>query len=58
MIKSIPATALKPGMVMALPMGRTAEVSTVKVGTKFVNFTTTEYGKSRVEKSAEILIQE
>lgn len=57
MIRSIGAEDLQVGMVMALPMGRTATVSEVKVGSRFVNFRT-EYGPTRVEKSADILIQE
>lgn len=56
MNKSIPATDLKEGMVLALPMGRTATVKFVKIGLKFVNFAT-EYGMSRVEKFSEVLIE-
>lgn len=57
MIFSLPATRLEPGMVMALPMGRTATVQTAKVGTRFVTFKT-EYGESRVERNSEVLIEE
>ena len=56
MIKSIPATDLKEGMVLALPMGRTATVKFTKIGLKFVNIST-EYGMSRVEKFSEVLIE-
>lgn len=56
MIKSIPATELKEGHVLALPMGRTATVKFAKIGLKFVSFST-EYGMSRVEKTSEVLIE-
>ena len=49
MIQSIRATDLDEGMVLALPMGRTATIKFAKIGLKFVTFST-EYGMSRVEK--------
>jgi hypothetical protein len=57
MVRSIKATALAPGMVMALPFGRTATVIEASVGNKYVNFTT-EHGKSRVMRFDEVLIEE
>lgn len=56
MIKSIPATELKEGHILALPMGRTATVKFTKIGLKFVSFST-EYGMSRVGKYDEVLIE-
>lgn len=58
MIRSVPATDLAPGMVLALPMGRTATVrEDVKVGTKYVTFRT-EHGKTRVGRYEEVTIEE
>lgn len=48
MIRSIPATKLKIGDVLALPMGKTAHVANVRLGRTFVSFKTDEYGQSRV----------
>lgn len=56
MIKSIAATKLQAGDVMALPMGKQAHVKVVKVGNKFVHFRT-EYGLSKVEVNSEVLIE-
>jgi hypothetical protein len=57
MIKSVPATQLARGNVMALPMGRTATITDdPKIGTKFVSFKT-EYGSTRVEKHSEVLLE-
>jgi hypothetical protein len=56
MIKSIPATDLEAGHVLALPMGKQAHVRVVKVGNKFVHFKT-EYGLSKVERTSEVLIE-
>lgn len=55
-IRNIKSTDLKDGMVLALPMGRTATIQgEPKIGTKFVSFVT-EYGKSRVSVYDHVLI--
>jgi len=55
--KAIPATDLREGMILALPMGRTATVrGTPRVGRQFVSFIT-EYGATRVEIRDEVLIE-
>jgi len=57
MLKSIPATTLSEGDVIALPMEKTATVTTTPlVGTKYVTFTT-EYGLRRVSIYDEILLE-
>jgi hypothetical protein len=56
MIRSIRAHELKPGDVLALPMGKTATVSSCDTGTKFVTFVT-EHGISRVEKTSDVLLE-
>lgn len=58
MVKSIKASHMEPGMMLALPMNKTATVTEVKLGHKFVNFKTEEYGPSRVLRDDEILIEE
>jgi hypothetical protein len=58
MLRSVKAEELKPGMKLALPMGKTATITEAKVGTRFVNLRTAEYGKSRVERYSEQLIEE
>lgn len=55
-MRSLPAVDLFVGAVLALPMGRTATVTEVKVGRLYVNFKT-EYGPSRVERHSEVLIE-
>lgn len=58
MIFTVMATELEPGMVLALPMGRTAKVSSEPlVGTKFVTFKTNEHGESRISRHEEVLIE-
>ena len=56
MIREIPATELRAGMVMALPFGKTATVLYATVGRTYVNFRT-EHGPSRVERGAPMLIE-
>lgn len=53
----IPATELKVGDVLALPMGKTATIKQVSVGTKFVNFVS-EHGPARVELYEEMMIED
>lgn len=57
-MRSIAATALKPRMVLALPMGRTAVVTEVTIGRQYVNFSTKEYGKSRASRYDHFLIDD
>jgi hypothetical protein len=52
----ISAVDMQVGTVMALPFGKTATVTYVKVGRQFVNFRT-EWGASRVEIGAKVLIE-
>jgi len=57
MIRMIDARNLAPAMVMALPMGKTATITEVKVGRQFVSFRT-EYGRSRVSIYDAVAIEE
>jgi len=56
MIRSIRATELKPGDVMALPFGKSATIHTARVGTHFVNIVT-EHGPARINKYDEVLLE-
>jgi hypothetical protein len=57
MIKRIYGSQLKKDDVLALPMARTATVAEEpKVGTRYVTFVT-EYGKSRVGRYDEVLLE-
>lgn len=53
----IRATLLNVGDVLALPFGKTATVTNVKVGRKFVNLKLAEYPATRVGLYEEVLIQ-
>lgn len=54
--KEIPATELSVGDVLALPFKRTATISEVSVGLRFVNFRT-EHGKGRIDKYETVLVE-
>ena len=57
-MRSIPATTLQKGDVLALPFGKTATISTdPKVGTKFVLFRT-EHGPTRVGRYEEVMVED
>ena len=56
MIRSIPATELQDGMVLALPFNKSATVSAVRVGRRIVMFRT-EYGIAKVGIHDEVLIE-
>jgi hypothetical protein len=52
-MRLVKAEDLQQGMVLLLPMAKTATISNIpQVGTKFVSFST-EYGKTRVERGSE-----
>lgn len=56
-VLSWPSVLLREGMVLALPMGKTATIESVpKVGTRFVTFRT-EYGSTRVPKTNEVEVE-
>lgn len=57
MITEKRAQALCIGDVLALPMGRTARVTSVNVGHRFTSYTTAEYGKSRAENTYPVMIE-
>ena len=50
MVSNVPATALKPGYKMTLPFGRTATITAVKVGTKYVTLTLEGLPQTRINK--------
>ena len=55
-MRAIIATELREGMRLALPFGRQATVSDVRVGYAYVNFRT-EHGATRVGRHDEVLIE-
>lgn len=59
MIRSVPNSKLTAGMVLALPMGRTATITEPpKVGRRYVTFKTAEHGEVRVFLYDETLVEE
>ncbi len=58
MMREVEGRDLRVGMILALPMGRTATVTQVKLGLRFSNFRTEEYGWTRVELGYPVMIEE
>lgn len=56
-MRSVANKKLKPGMVLALPFGKTATITEVKIGRQYVTFKT-EHGKSRVGVHGDSMIEE
>lgn len=54
---TVEGRALQPGDVMLFNFGRTATVTSVKLGRQFANLTFKEHPKSRVELHQEVLIE-
>ncbi len=48
---------LRVGMILALPMGRTATIDKVSIGRRFLTFHTEEFGYSRVELGYPVMIE-
>lgn len=57
-IRMVKATDLKPGDVLALPMGKTATITEVSIGTKFVTMKTNEYPTARAGRYDEVMVLE
>lgn len=53
---SVPNTKLKAGDVLALPFGRTATITSVAIGHKYVSITTSEYPVARILRHDESLV--
>ena len=55
-MKEVKGRDLEPGMVLALPMGRTATIAETRPGRLYMNFRT-EHGPTRVENDHPCMIE-
>lgn len=57
MLKYVTAIDLKPGNVLALPFGKTATITGVRIGWQYMNLKLADLPPTRIGKFDEVLIE-